>query len=88
MTAYRKPATKDTGYIEHVNISSMFKGVIVREATAVTKCHTCRREIWIDTDGNGHLVALNPSGTQHECSLAELGEGTIEEMLAAPTEEE
>lgn len=52
------------------------RGCVTRDAVPKDTCWVCGQEIWLDTDGDGHLVAKNSmGGGAHICPSAELGAG-------------
>lgn len=62
---------------------TLVRGCITREAVPKDACRVCGQEIWLDTDGDGQLVAKNSlGGDRHVCPGAELGQGAIEAEMA------
>lgn len=63
------------------------RGCVTRDAVPKDLCWVCAQEIWLDTDGDGRLVAKNSlGGGAHLCPGAELGQGAIEAQMAAREE--
>lgn len=62
---------------------TLAKGCITREAVPRDLCRVCGEILWLDTDGDGQLVAKNSiGGAPHACPNAELGQGAIEAQMA------
>lgn len=62
---------------------TLSRGCVTRDAVPRDRCRLCDRDIWLDTDGDGQLVAKNLlGGEDHLCRGAELGQGAIEAQMA------
>ncbi len=62
---------------------TLAKGCVTGDAVPRDSCWLCGQGLWLDTDGDGQLVAKDLiGGADHLCPGAELGQGTIEAQMA------